>query len=167
MKNTDVFYQAEGVADIQHAEVQADRDFGDLKREICKRHQLQGETLIFLEDGDEPIREAAKLRDHIGRAGLKVHVHRCREVEVQVTFNGETVRHRFAPGSTVARVKKWAAEKKFGMTPQEASEHVLQLSGTQQRPDPNVHIGRLTDCPKCLVTFDLVPNERVNGNSGA
>ena len=133
MKNTDVFYQAEGVADIQHAEVQADRDFGDLKREICKRHQLQGETLIFLEDGDEPIREAAKLRDHIGRAGLKVHVHRCREVEVQVTFNGETVRHRFAPGSTIARVKKWAAEKKFGMTATRPARTTSRMATIFQR----------------------------------
>jgi len=163
MKSIDVYYQAEGLPDIQHLESQPERDFGDLKREIVQRHQLPAEALIFLEDADEPSKDGAKLREHAGRAGLKVHVHRCREVEVHVTFNGETVHHRFAPAATVARVKKWAAEKKFGMTPQEATEHVLQLSGTQVRPDPNVHIGRLAACPKCRVDFDLVPNERING----
>lgn len=84
-------------------------------------------------------------------------------MEVAVTFNGEMVHHRFGPGTTVARTKTWAAERKFGMTPQEASEHVLQITGTKDRPDPGTHLGTLASCPACKVAFDLVPNERVNG----
>jgi hypothetical protein len=80
-----------------------------------------------------------------------------------VTFNGETVHHHFGPGTTVARVKTWAAERKFGMTPQEAGEHVLQISGTKDRPDPGTHLGTIASCPACKIAFDLVPNERVNG----
>jgi hypothetical protein len=93
-------------------------------------------------------------------------VHRCRHVEVAVTFNGKPVHHRFGPGTTVARVKTWAAEREFKMTPQEASEHVLQISGTKERPDPGVHLGTLVLSPHCRIAFDLMPNERVNGYAG-
>jgi hypothetical protein len=49
------------------------------------------------------------------------------------------------------------------MTPQEAGEHVLQITGTKDRPDPGTHLGTLAACPDCRLAFDLVPNERVNG----
>jgi hypothetical protein len=92
-------------------------------------------------------------------------MHRCRHVEVAVTFNGETVHHRFGPGTTVARVKRWAAERKFGMSEGEATEHVLQLAGTQERPAPGTHLGTFATCPHCQVAFDLVPDQRVNGSA--
>ena len=83
-----------------------------------------------------------------------------------MTFNGETVHDRFAPGTTIARVKRWAAEKEFGMSREEASEHVLQLSGSQERPAPGTHLGALVTCKVCKLSFDLVPDERVNGHPG-
>jgi hypothetical protein len=52
------------------------------------------------------------------------------------------------------------------MTPEEASEHVLQILGTQDRPSPGTHLGALTKCPHCRLAFDLVPDQRVNGASG-
>jgi hypothetical protein len=85
---------------------------------------------------------------------------------VAVTFNGETVERRFPPSATVARVKRWAAEKKFGMSEEEAGEHVLQIAGTHDRPAPGTHIGALTDDKVCGVAFDLVPDERINGAAG-
>src|SRR5262249_23601443 len=73
-------------------------------------------------------------------------------VEVAVSFNGETVHDRFGPGTTVARVKTWAAERKFGMTPQEAGEHVLQVAGTKDRPHPGTHLGSIAACPACRLS---------------
>lgn len=64
---------------------------------------------------------------------------------------------------TVARVRNWAAEKKFGMSPEEAGEHLLQLSGTQERPTPGTHIGALVTHGACMLAFDLVADERVHG----
>src|SRR5262245_44266259 len=116
MTTIDVFYQGEGVAEIGHVEVDAEQTFAGLKALLSTKHGLAGDILIFLENGDEPIAELLVVREHAGAHGLKVHVHRCRHVEVAVTFNGETVHHRFGPGATVARVKRWAAEHKFGMS---------------------------------------------------
>jgi hypothetical protein len=163
MTQIDVFYQGEAVRDIEHLELGPDHTFATLKAMLIERHGLAAETLIFLEDSDEPLNELLLVSEHVGQVGLKIHVHRCRHVEVAVTFNNETVHHRFGPGTTVARVKRWAAEHKFKMSPEEASEHVLQIKGTHDRPAPGTHLGTLATCPKCEVAFDLVPDQRVNG----
>jgi hypothetical protein len=166
MASIDIFYQGEGLREIEHIEVGPEHTFSTLKALIIEKHGLEGDVLIFLEDSDEPLDETVVVRQHVGPTGLKAHLHRCRHVEVDVRFNNETVHHRFGPGATIARVKRWAAEHKFGMTPEEASEHVLQILGTQDRPSPGTHLGALTKCPHCRLAFDLVPDQRVNGASG-
>jgi hypothetical protein len=40
---------------------------------------------------------------------------------------------------------------------------MLQVSGTDVRPDPDVHLGSLVKAPHHSVGFDLVPAPRVNG----
>lgn len=167
MNRIDVFYQREGVADIEHLELEAGETFAKLKSLLVEKHGLPAEIFLFLEDEDEPVNEKHLPRDREHKAGIKVHVHRCRHVKVSVTFNNETVHANFAPSATVARVKRWAAEKKFGMSPEEAGEHVLQVSGTHDRPTPGTHIGSLVAHPACKIAFDLVPDERINGASEA
>jgi hypothetical protein len=49
------------------------------------------------------------------------------------------------------------------MDPGDAAEHVLQLTGTADRPDADTHIGALASCPDCRLAFDLVPLKRVEG----
>jgi len=164
MTSIDVFYQGEGIREVAHFEADHEHTFAVIKLALIDKHGLAKDTLIYLEDRDEPIDEQCLVREYVGRAGIKAHLHRCHHVAVAVTFNGETVHHRFGPGTTVTRVEKWAAEHKFGMTPEEAAEHVLQISGTKDRPDPGTHLGAIASCPDCRIGFDLVPNERVNGH---
>jgi hypothetical protein len=166
MKVTDVFYQLEGHPDIEHVEVGPEHTFATLRALLIEKHGLSTEVVIFLEDCEEPIDEIVLVCDHAGQAGVKAHLPRCRHVEVAVAFNGETVHHRFGPATTVARVKHWAAVKKFNMTEAEASEHVLQISGTHERPAPGTHLGALAAWPACRLSFDLVPDQRVNGAPG-
>lgn len=163
MQSIDVFYQGEGICEIDHLEVSADHAFAVVKARLIEKHGVSADVLLFLEDGDEPVDELVIVREHAGPAGVKAHVHRCRHVEVAVTFNGKTVHHRFGPGSTIARVKHWAAVREFHMSEAEAAEHVLQIAGTHDRPAPGVHLGALTACPSCRLTFSLVADERVNG----
>ncbi|MBC7283583.1 hypothetical protein [Hoeflea sp.] len=166
MKSIDLFYQGEGVGEIAHIELEPDATFATLKTRLAEKHQIPADALLFIEDEDEPIDEGVLVKERATAKGLKVHFHRCRHVEVTVMFNGETVERRFPPSATVARVKRWAAEKKFGMSEEEAGEHVLQIAGTHDRPAPGTHIGSLTDGKVCSLAFDLVPDERVNGAAG-
>ena len=163
MEKVDVFYQIEGSREILHTEIDAEHTVANLTAILIERHGLDREILIFLEDSDEPLAEVILIREHVGHAGVKIHAHRCKHIEVSVTFNGETVHHHFAPGKTVAKVKHWVAVHKFKMSEAEASEHVLQIAGTHDRPSPGAHIGTLTTRPHCRIAFDLVPDQRVNG----
>ncbi|MGL6097548.1 MAG: hypothetical protein ACRC7O_17340 [Fimbriiglobus sp.] len=167
MKTVNIFYQGEGIREIDHIEADGDHTFAAIKLQVIKKHGLSADVLLFLEDEDEPVGELLIVRDHARPSGIKVHLHRCRHVEVHVAFNGETVHHRFGPGATVARVKRWAAERKFGMSESEASEHVLQIAGSHDRPTPGTHLGTLVTCNGCRLAFDLVPDQRVNGFTDA
>lgn len=163
MKSIDIFYQGEQISGVEHLELPGAETIGEIKKAIVTKHNCDPSSLLYVEDGDEPVSDDMRL-DQLHRSGtLKVHVHRCRKVKVSVRFNDKTVVDDFPPSATVARVKKWAAEKKFGMTAEEAGEHVLQIAGTQDRPAPGAHIGTLTGATPCKVEFDLVPDERVNG----
>ena len=167
MKSIDLFYQGEGLGEIKHLELEPNATFATLKARLAETHGAAPDSLLFLEDEDDPVDDGARVKDRATAKGLKVHVHRCRHVEVNVSFNGETAERRFPPSATIARVKRWAAERKFGMTDEEAGEHVLQLAGSHDRPAPGAHIGALTDGKVCGLAFDLVADERVNGASGS
>lgn len=166
MKSIDLFYQGEGIGEISHVELEPNSTFAALKALLVEKHKIPVDARLFIEDEEEPINEGALLKDCATARGLKVHIHRCRHVEVTVAFNGETVERRFPPSTTVARVKRWAAEKKFGMSEEDAGEHVLQIAGTHDRPTPGTHIGALTSGTVCALAFDLVPDERINGAAG-
>jgi hypothetical protein len=167
MDRIDVFYQREGSQEQQHIEADAGMPLADLLALLVKKHGLDAGVVVFIEDQDEPADEAT-LKCECHRLGNSpIHLHRCRHVAVAVTFNGETVRQEFAPGATVARVKRWAAEIKFGMSEEEAGEHVLQVVGTHDRPSPATHVGALVTHGQCRIAFNLVPQERVNGAPGA
>src|SRR4051812_761999 len=114
MKPIDLFYQGEGLVEIKHLELEPNATFANLKARLAEAHGAAPDALLFLEDEDDPLEDGARVKDRATAKGLKVHVHRCRHVEVTVSFNGETAEHRFPPSATVARVKRWAAECKFG-----------------------------------------------------
>lgn len=165
MKTIDLFYQGDGLAEIDHLEIAAEASVADIKARLIEKHGCAPETLLFLEDEDEPLDDAQLAKAREAGKGLKLHLNRCRQVAVSVFFNGETVERKFAPGATVARVKRWAAERKLGMTEEEAGEHALQIAGTHERPAPGTHIGAMAQRKTCAVAFDLVADERVNGAS--
>lgn len=165
MSTIALFYQAETLDRVEHATFPVDATVADVLAELRAKLGADEAAILFLEDADEPAELGARLRDLNHGKAVKVHVHRCRHIAISVTFNSKAEEHRFAPAATVARVKRWATDKAFKMSPAEAAEHVLQLSGTTERPNPGTHLGALAKHPKCQVGFDLVPNERVNGAS--
>lgn len=103
----------------------------------------------------------------IAEAGIphrgKVHVGRCRKVRTKVTYNGATKEHSFHPGAKVERVFDWAvSDHGFDLTPTDAVDHELQISGTSIKPDASDHVGSFVD-DHCAVAFSLVPKIRNEG----
>jgi hypothetical protein len=163
----EILLQGEAIPDIQVIVVEGESVHGRHVLAKAAEHRTapitDGEFLVFVEDVDKPLDLDGALPKTDEGKPLRLHVHRCRSVAVAVTFNGETVEHRLGPGTTVETVKKWAAIKRFGMTPSDAAEHVLQLAGSSTHPEPDTHIGSLVTGGNCAVRFDLVPLKRVEG----
>ena len=76
-------------------------------------------------------------------------------------YAGRQAKRDFQSATTIARVKRWATHE-LGINASDAAELVLQVSGTDIRPDADVHLGSLVVAPHHSVTLDLVPSPRVN-----
>lgn len=165
MKSIEILLQGEQIPDIHVVDLGPGKGVKDVLAAAAKHRggEAEGEFHVFTEDSGEPLEEGEKLPEREDGQPVRVHVHRCRRVDVAVMFNGVTQEHSFGPGTPVAAVKKWAAIAAFGMDPGDAAEHVLQHAGTADRPEPDTHIGTLVTCPDCRLGFDLVPLKRVEG----
>jgi hypothetical protein len=165
-----VYVQSEYLSDVKLVEVDDDATLNDLKRaalELLPVGTDVSELSLSVEDDQDDDEEADRpevthVRDLKKGHGIRVHLHRCKHVEVYVRFANETVHRKFRPATTVGRVRNWAG-RKLGMDPGDIAEHVLQVAGTTEQPDVDVHIGTLARRPQCSVTFDLVPAHRING----
>ena len=165
-RDVHLFVQGEGLGQIQLISIGADATVRDLLTELaakfCGEYATGGDFAVTLEDDDREIALASTLK----AAGLtnrkRVHVHRCKKVQVSVNFNGSTITDDLPPSTTVKKVKRWA-DKAFDIDKIDAVEHALQICGTSDRPDEDVHIGTLTTHATCSVCFDLVPKKRGEG----
>ncbi|MCK9381791.1 MAG: hypothetical protein M0P95_12110 [Sulfuritalea sp.] len=163
---TRVYVQSEHFPDIKLVEIDDHATLDDLKRAalalLPAGIDASELTLSVEDDDDDAHAQAAHVKDLKKEHGIRVHIHRCKQVEVQVHFGAEVVHHKFRPATTVGRVRQWAGHK-LGMQPSDIAEHVLQVTGTNDQPDVDIHIGTLAAYPACSVIFDLVPAHRING----
>lgn len=170
MSEMQIFLQVEGIREIRvlglppHATVRdlvkAATDLG-----LVTAGAETAEALaVFTEDDEEPLALDAMLDAAGLPQGASIHVSRCKKVRVTVHFNGQERSESFGPGVPIHRVKQWAAGKKgFNLSDLDAADHALQITGTHDRPDDDVHIGTLVQGSACAVEFDLVPKKRVEG----
>lgn len=118
------------------------------------------ESLVFLDDDDEPAEGTRRFQEL--KPGTRVHVSKCRRVEVTLNYLDQSLRHAFPPGTSLKRVKAWAA-KELHMAPTDAAEHVLQLCGGHDRPASDTPLSELVGHCGCSVCFEFVPDKRVEG----
>jgi len=116
------------------------------------------EIFVTIEDDDaeHALRDLEKLVD-----GLSVHAHHRKEIGVIVRYAGRHIHRVFRPSATVSRVKAWALTE-LCVSESDGAELMLQIAGTDVRPDVDVHVGALAKHHH-EVTFDLVPSPRING----
>jgi hypothetical protein len=170
MPATRVYIQSEYFSDVKLLEIDSDASIADLKKAALALIPAGVDTTdlqLSVEGDDEAATpraagQRARVADLVTEHGVRVHLHRCKHIDIVVRFGNEQVDHKFPPATTVGHVRNWAGHK-LGMQPGDIAEHVLQIQGTDTQPDVDVHIGALTKCPNCSVKFDLVPAHRING----
>ena len=164
-KIIELFVQGEGIREVALISVRQEATVREVilrTKAECGLDVPEEEIIALIEDGDEEIALDAKLAEvGIGHRH-RMHFHRCRRVEVSVNFNGASKEQPFSASSTIAKIKRWADDE-FGLKGVDATEHALQICGTDKRPDLDVHVGSLVQYPHCQICFDLVPKKRVEG----
>ena len=122
------------------------------------------EVFVFIENTEIPLELGVKIDETVLVPRIRVHIHRCKGVEVTVNFNQDEKKGFFPPSVTVDWVKEWSVGKdQYDMSPVDAAEHVLQVCNSTYRPDEDVHIGTLVKFSDGTLCFDLVPKQRVEG----
>ena len=163
----ELFIQGEGIPKITLVKVHPNDTVADIIK-AAREHGLSApegsEICVFVENTNTPLALDAKV-DEVGIVSRsRVHIHRCQRVEVWINFNEHQKKGFFPPSATVAWVKEWAVGKDaFDMSPVDATEHLLQICDSSERPDEDVHIGTLVKFSDGTLCLDLVPKQRVEG----
>lgn len=155
-----IFYQKEDSRQVHTLEVPEQITLVEIVRAVAGG--LEVDLKVFEEDGDVVLTEEMLVEILHSKQHPKLHFHRYHELKVTVHFNGREITRTAPPAMTIHRLKQWADDK-FEIDAAHAPEHVLQLSGTTERPAGAVHLGTLTRKHEHHVSFDLVPNERFQG----
>lgn len=164
MASISLFLQFEGSRRIELIQVDSEatgREVIDAAVRLGFQGKPGEDAHVFRPDDEEPLELDLPLSKQKIRDKHRVHVHRCRKVEVTLHFNDIEEHMSFPPATTVDHVKKRFV-KAIHMSPVDATEHVLQICGSTDRPAPDTQIGSLvTGC--CTLCFGLVPIKRVEG----
>jgi hypothetical protein len=164
-RTIELFVQGEGIGEVALIHVPHDATVHQVFRKMkaeCGIEAREEEIIALIEDQDEEIGLHAKLIEvGIGHRD-RMHFHRCRRINVSVNFNGAAKKRALSPSTTITKIKRWA-DKEFDLKGVDATEHALQICGTNKRPDLDVHVGSLVQHPDCEICFDLVPKQRVEG----
>jgi hypothetical protein len=121
------------------------------------------ETTIFVEDSEEALAGDARLKDHGVKNKHHLHCHRCRTVELAVTFNGQVKTRKFSPSQKVKRVLKWAvgAFELHGVDAENKELRVGGVGGTILQSQQ--HIGSFVSAPQCRLDLYLTAIVEVQG----
>ncbi len=124
--------------------------------------EIDDDLILFHDEDEAPVVWNSHERPAHLKHGAKLHLSRCREIEVTIHYLDQTEQHRFSPGSRVRGVKAWAV-KHFKLAERDAAEHVLQLCNSTDRPPTDTPLHTLVKHSHCTLCFDLVPDVRVEG----
>ena len=162
MSQLKLFLQFEGHHPIELIQIADEATPGDILAAAAGLGAETSEAFVFAGDDENPLDPEQPLRKQGVQDKARVHVHRCKKIGVSLNYADEPEKHHsFAPSATVDHVKRWYVDK-LKMSEVDATEHVLQITGTTDRPDPDVQIGTLVR-GQCDVAFTLVPIKRVEG----
>lgn len=163
MSKTTIFIQVHGRPDVLEAELAEGVTLEALRAALTKAGvTIDEESFIFLDDAEEHLHGDHNQPVHGLKRGCRIHVCRCRRITATVNYLDKTAEHTFPPGARLRAVKAWAVHK-FGLDPKDATEHVLQVCKSSDRPPNDTPLHRLVQGHYCETCFDLVPEKRVEG----
>lgn len=163
MDTITLFYQGEGVTAFEDISVSDDATVEVVIARLKEKHGWSGDDwFLFVEDEDSELDLAVILREHQIKHRHRVHVHRCKHIQVTVTYNNESKQHAVSPSTTVGKIKEYFI-KLFTIDPVEAPKFALWYGEPAQIAGDEDHIGKFASHNGCSVSMDLAPKTRPQG----
>lgn len=163
MSTLALFVQVHGTPGLRELQLADAATLGELHLALeALGIKVDDETFVFIDEAEQ--HESGPRHHPVSRLkhGCRVHVSRCKQIEVTVHYLDKTAKHAFAPGTRVRAVKVWTAQH-FHISPKDAAEHVLQLCKSSDRPSSDTPLHQVAKGHECTVCFDFVPEKRVEG----
>lgn len=115
------------------------------------------EIFLFEEDGEDELPRATEII-----LGLKrLHAHRCKRIDVKVSYIGKSIDLQVTPGTTV---RKLIAQSKILLHVEGEGKYDLRLDGAESEPLPlDAHIGSYSNPSTCSIHLYLTPTQRIQG----
>lgn len=122
------------------------------------------DEMVWIIDEDEPLEPSTLLAELSASRRHELVKHRCKKVNVSVTYNGIESVIRVTPARKIrAVIKKAIKVPEFAIDPSSASDLELRLPGSDEGLDSSLPVGRLVTNGRCEIALDLVPASRHAG----
>lgn len=160
-----LFVQVQGRKGLVEISVTEDVTGRNLRQALCSAGcSTDPGGFVFVDEADEPFSFDGNSPIEEVKDGARIHVTRCKHIQVTVHYAGRKIERSFGPGVRVGNVKKWAV-REFNIDHTDAAEHVLMLCDSQSQPPTDTPLHTLVGEDGCAVCFNLVPEKRVEGSS--
>lgn len=158
------FVQSPFLSDISVIQMDSDSSHESIHAACMKLlpEQFQKNDFELFDEVDDDNQEQSD--STLSKNEKHFHIGRCHKVMVSVRYAGRTVEKNFKPVATIGWIKRWAV-KEIGITTEDANELVLQLTGSDEQPSRDRHVGCYVRGNECEVAFDLVRAYTVNGDT--
>lgn len=160
----EIYIQVEDVAAPSLVKVRDDDTITSLLERLRLEHPdaVHEPELMVVFPGDAEVetRKDVKLCDcHPHRLKI-LHCHRCREIKVTVSYNGDES-ESFKPNAEIRRITKWATDK-FKL---DASRKWVLRAGSAEGDilDPDTRVGQLVKFPACKLNLYLTERCLIQG----
>lgn len=100
----------------------------------------------------------------VGRK-VTIHCHRCRQIQVLVNYQKDTIRRKFSPSTKVRKVLRWA-KRKFTLTDADADNLALFECASGELIRDTMHLGELVTADECELCFNLSKDRNIEGHDG-
>ena len=160
----EIYLHGSGTTEEKIIKVPEDATVRDVLEEAKKAGlDVDNDTILLVEDAEDEMPGDARICDHGVKNKHHLHCHRCRKIEVAVTFNGKVKSRKFAPSRKVKRVLNWAVEA-FELHGVDAENKELRVGGVNGTIlQSQQHIGSVAQAPKCHLDLYLTAIVEVQG----
>jgi hypothetical protein len=122
---------------------------------------------VFVDDGEEPVDVQLSIVEILGVSRDEpghhhVHRHPCREIIVEVVYNGRGRAIPARPGTHVETLVLRAISE-FGIDPVTGADLVLRFPGSDDDLPSSECVGSLVVPGSCSLTLNLLPGHREQG----